>query len=98
MLLSSNILLTQRGKGSAPRAMRTEFQGLAVTPSDTVDLPGGTTRALQVTGSGGNVNVNLDGGGTAVLTSLVAGQILEIAVTRVLSTSTTATGLVALYE
>lgn len=73
-----------------------EYDGYAVTASDTVDLGNGPTRALYVT-VGGNVNVQLAGGGTAVLTSLVSGQILPIAVTRVLATSTTATGIVALY-
>lgn len=74
-----------------------DLDGYAVTTSDTVDLPNGATTALYVTGSG-NVNVNLAGGGTAVLTSLSAGQIIEVAVTRVLATSTTATGIFALYK
>lgn len=73
-----------------------EFEGDPVTASDSTDLPNGPTMGLYVTGSG-NVNVNLSGGGTAVLTSLTAGQIVRICVSRVLSTSTTATGIVALY-
>ena len=77
-----------------------EYQAYPVTPSDSVDLPpapdGGTCRALYITGAG-NVSVNLLGGGTAVLTGLAAGQILPVGVTRVLSTSTTATGIQALY-
>lgn len=72
------------------------FDGYAVTPADGTDLPNGTTTAIYVTGAG-NVNVDLAGGGTAVLTSLVAGQILPIAVNRIRSTSTTATGIFALY-
>ena len=77
----------------------------AVTPADGADLPSGLiggvtgtrpTTALAVTGAG-NVNVQLFGGGTAVLTGLAAGQIIPIAVTRVLSTSTTATGIFAVY-
>lgn len=74
-----------------------DFDGYAVTPSDSADLGNGPTTAIYVTGAG-NVNVNLAGGGTAVLTSLAAGQILEIAVSRILSTSTTATGIFALYQ
>lgn len=74
-----------------------DFDGYSVTPSDATDLGNGPTRALYVTGAG-NVNVNLLGGGTAVLTGLSAGQILPVAVTRVLSTSTTATGIFALYR
>lgn len=73
-----------------------DFDGYAVTASDSVDLPNGPCKAIYVTGAG-NVNVNLLGGGTATLTSMVAGQILPISVTRVLSTSTTATGIYALY-
>lgn len=72
----------------------------AVTPADATDLPFAPqtmgTRALFVT-VGGNVSVNLAGGGTAVLTGLVAGQVLPISVTRVLATGTTATGILALY-
>lgn len=74
-----------------------DYDGYAVTPSDTVDLGNGPTAGLYVTGAG-NVNVQLAGGGTAVLTSLAAGQLLPVAVTRVLSTSTTATGIFALYR
>lgn len=73
-----------------------ETEGEAVTPSDSVDLPSGACIGIYVTGAG-NVNVNLVGGGTAVLTGLSAGQTLLINVTRILSTSTTATGIYALY-
>lgn len=59
-----------------------------VTPSDTVDLPNGVSLGILCKAPG-NVNVNLFGGGTAVLTGLVAGQLLPITVTRVLATSTT---------
>lgn len=75
---------------------QTERTGVAVTPDDSNDLPNGPCRGLYVTGSG-NVNVNLAGGGTAVLTGLSAGQIVDINATRVLATSTTATGVYALY-
>lgn len=74
-----------------------DYDGHAITASDSVDLGNGPTKALYVT-VGGNISVNLAGGGTAVLTSVVAGQILPIAVTRVLATGTTATGIVALYN
>ena len=74
-----------------------DYEGFAVTPADGTDLLNGPTRAVFVT-VGGNVNVQLLGGGTAVLTTLVAGQILPIAVTRILATSTTATGIFALYR
>ena len=72
-----------------------------VTPSDAADLQtiNATlgTRAIRVTGAG-NVAVNLaGGGGTAVLTGLVAGQTVFVSVLRVLATGTTATGIFALY-
>jgi hypothetical protein len=84
-----------------------DYDGYAVTPADGSDLPNGPCKAIYVT-VGGNVNVQLANGnplaggasvgvGTAVLTSLVAGQILPIAASRILSTSTTATGIFALY-
>lgn len=77
-----------------------EYQANPITPSDSVDLAlgpdGGACRALYITGAG-NVNVQLSGGGTAVLTGLSAGQYVVVGVTRVLATSTTATGISALY-
>lgn len=79
---------------------RPNYDAFDVTPSDSVDLPAANNQrcvGLRVTGAG-NVNVQLRGGGTAVLTGLSAGQILDIAVTRVLATSTTATGIQALYH
>ena len=98
MLKYSPVLLSQRGLGTGnPSMQRTEFNGLAVTPVDGTDLPGGICIGLLATGAG-NINVNLAGGGTAVLTGLSAGQALLIEATRVLATSTTATGIVALYN
>lgn len=87
--------------GVGPRADITDADDCyAVTPSDANDLQTVNaslgTRAIKVT-VGGNVNVNLIGGGTAVLTGLASGQTLPIAVSRILATSTTATGIFALY-
>ena len=73
-----------------------EFQGAAVTPADGTDLPNGACSAIYVTGAG-NISVNLAGGGTAVLTGLSAGQIVRCNASRILATSTTATGIFALY-
>ena len=83
-------------KNFATPNMAPDYDGYAVTASDSADLPNGPCKALYVTGAG-NVNVNLVGGGTAVLTGLSAGQIIEVAAQRVLATSTTATGIFALY-
>jgi hypothetical protein len=79
-------------QGPAP-----DYDGYPVTPSDTVNLSNGPCRALNVT-TAGNVAVNLVGGGTATLTGLSAGQIIEVAAQRVLATGTTAAGIFALYN
>jgi len=70
--------------------------GLAVTPSDTVDLTT-VARGLYV-GGAGDVIVNMAGGQTSQkFASVAAGTILPIVVTRVISTNTTATNIVALW-
>jgi hypothetical protein len=75
----------------------------AVTKDDANDLATAPTRGLYVGGTG-NVAVimaadNTSGGaGTAVTFSgVAAGTVLPIRVRRVMSTNTTATGIVALY-
>jgi hypothetical protein len=73
------------------------YDGYTVVPSDSAALPNGPTNAIYVVGAG-NVAVRLADGGSAVLTGLSAGQTLEIAVTQVLATGTTATGISALYR
>lgn len=68
----------------------------AVTPSDSADLAH-VTRGLWV-GGAGNISVDLNGGETAVVFSgVAAGTMLPLAVTRVRSTSTTATLIVGVY-
>ena len=68
---------------------------VAVTPDDDTDL---TTyaRSLYV-GTGGNVRVITSGGNTVTFTSVPNGSVLPVRVKRVLSTSTTASNIVALY-
>ena len=73
-----------------------EQVGVPVTPNDSTDLPNGPCEGIYV-GATGNINVQLAGGGTAVLTGLATGQIVRVNVSRILSTSTTATGIAALY-
>lgn len=68
---------------------------VAVTPSDSTDLPN-VSRAIIVGGSG-NVSVNMSGSGSAVVIAMNAGSIYPIAASRVLLTGTTATGIVALW-
>jgi hypothetical protein len=74
-----------------------EYQGVACTPNDGADLPDGPCCGIYVTGAG-NVNINLAAGGTAVLTGLSAGEIVRVNASRILATSTTATGLFALMS
>lgn len=71
------------------------FRGAAVTPSDATILP--TTRALYI-GGAGDVAVIFAGDDAAVtLSGAQAGSVLPVQVTKVMSTNTTATNIVALY-
>lgn len=65
-----------------------------VTPSDGTDLTF-RTRALFV-GGAGNIVVSI-GGSNVTITGVLAGSLLPLCVDRVLSTSTTATNIVALW-
>lgn len=70
---------------------------VAVTASNTVNLPDGVCRALWV-GGAGNVAVVAEGNTSAVtIVGVPAGTILPIRTRRVNSTNTTATEIVALY-
>jgi hypothetical protein len=69
---------------------------VTVTPHDSTDLTT-ATRALYI-GGAGNISVETVGGQSAVVfVGLAAGTVLPLRVTRVNSTSTTATSIVALY-
>ena len=84
---------------------RSELQGIAVTPNDSADLPNGVTAAIFITGAG-NINVDIEatnlttGVNTVVNATLAvtAGTRLTLRVARVRATSTTATGIFALYR
>lgn len=79
----------------AVQAMKPTNSFRAVTPSDTVDIKGGLARSLYVGVAGNVVAINEEG--TAILfTAVPAGSILRIVTSRVNSTSTTATAIVAL--
>lgn len=67
---------------------------VAVTPSDVTVLP--PTRALFVGGAGAVAVVMLDGT-TAVFSGVAAGTQLDLCVTKVLSTGTIGTLILALY-
>lgn len=67
---------------------------IAVTPSDTVDLPAGCV-GLYI-GTTGNLSVK-DIDGTTVAFDTVPVGFMPIGPTRIMATSTTATKIVALY-
>lgn len=73
-----------------------ERQGLPVTPTDATALPGGPCLGIYVTATG-NVAGTLAAGGTFLLTGLAAGQTVRINASIIAATSTTATGIFALY-
>lgn len=69
---------------------------VAVTPHNSTDLTK-ATRALWI-GGAGNISVEMVGGQSAVVFSgIAAGTWMPLRVTRVNSTSTTATSIVAVY-
>lgn len=80
----------------APSLNGPATSAVAVTPHDTNDLTT-TTRGLYV-GVTGDVKVDMADTGTAVVfTAMAAGVIHPLRVTRVYSTDTTATNMVAVY-
>lgn len=72
------------------------YDAASVTPHDTNDLSGGVARALYV-GTTGDVEVIMAGGTTVVFSSVPAGYILPIRVSRVKAANTTASDILALY-
>jgi hypothetical protein len=66
----------------------------AVTPSDSADLTN-VSRALWI-GGAGNISVIMANGSTVLFSGIAAGTMLPLRVSRVRSTSTTATLIVAI--
>jgi hypothetical protein len=73
-----------------------ELEGVATTAADATALVSGPCIGIYVTGAG-NVAGTLASGGTFLLTGLGAGQIVKINASIIAATSTTATGIFALY-
>jgi len=73
-------------------------KGVAVTPSDSVNLPGGTCRALWV-GNGGDVSLMFAGPDAVAVVhkNVASGSVLPAEACRVMSTGTSATDIVAWY-
>src|SRR4051794_32584204 len=67
----------------------------AVTPSDSTDLTN-VTRAIYV-GGAGNIVLITEQGETVTITGATVGSVLRICASRIKSTNTTATNLVALW-
>lgn len=76
------------------------YKFAAVTPSDTALLTYGgdpsITKGIYV-GGAGNIACKNDLGATVVFTGLVVGALYPISTEQILSTSTTATNIVALF-
>ncbi|MGV2110162.1 spike base protein, RCAP_Rcc01079 family [Agrobacterium salinitolerans] len=68
---------------------------IAVTPSDSADLAN-VPRAVCVSADG-NVVLVMSGNGQEVTVAMVAGTLYPLAPTRIKSTGTTATGIVAVW-
>lgn len=67
----------------------------AVTPSDAAVFDS-STRGLYV-GGAGDVAVTMESGAVATFVGVVAGSVLPIRCSKVMSTDTTATSIVALF-
>jgi len=76
-------------------AVYSAYKGVAVTKSDSTVLE--TTRGLYIGGAGDVAVVFADGGSAVTLSGATAGSVLPVQVTKVMSTNTTATLIVALY-
>ncbi len=85
---------------SAPRlaAVMGASSRKQVTPSDTVNLPGAPCRAIY-SATAGNINLALvdDGGSDPDVYAFAAGEIKSLQAVRIYNTSTTCTGIKALY-
>jgi hypothetical protein len=88
--------ITAQGRRKTGRSPLGYAAAVAVTPHDTNDLAESTS-GLYIGGAGA-VAVITEGEGTSVIFAAVpVGTTLPIRVTRVLSTGTTATNILALY-
>ena len=81
--------------GSASTINSPLIGAFPITPSDVADLPN-NTRQIRVTGTAGNLACLWQDGQTRTI-PVLANDILDWRVSRVLSTGTTATGLWGFY-
>lgn len=66
-----------------------------VTPSDVTSFSGGPARGLYVGSAGGNISAVMYGDGATVLFTAVPIGILPVECTRINSTDTTSTNIIA---
>ena len=71
------------------------YSAYEITPNDSTDLPAGDTRAIYI-GGDGNLAVITAAGNSVTFVGLKAGSVLPVRASRVKSTGTTATSLIAL--
>jgi hypothetical protein len=79
--------------GSGGDLLSPAIDGVAVVPSDTVDLTV-APRRLWI-GGAGNVHINTLAGNSLTYTAVPAGVYLQVRPSRVFATGTTATNIVA---
>ena len=72
------------------------YDHIAVTPNNSVDLPNGICKGVVCSGAGNIAGVD-PSGATILLTGVPANTVLDHAFSRINATSTTATGIAALY-
>ena len=87
--------MTDHFENHAPGLSAPAADGAAVSPSAAADLPV-TSRAIWV-GSGGDLAVELAGGGAVVLAGVPGGTLLPLRARAVRAGGTTAGALVALW-
>jgi hypothetical protein len=86
--------MATRNRSDAGSILAPAAHAVAVTPSDSANLPY-TTTGLWVGGAGA-ISLVTAGGETVLLSGIPAGTILPIQATRIRATGTTATLIVAL--
>jgi hypothetical protein len=74
--------------------LKTATGAVVITPGDSTTIP--ATRGIYV-GVSGDIKVNMSSVGTAIVFKAVPVGLLNISATRIYSTGTTATNLVAVY-
>ena len=92
---AKNPLITAYG-GLNAKPVQQDFDGVPVTPTDATALPSGICRGVMC-GVTGNIAGTTPSGATVLLTSVPINTIVPIDLTIIAATSTTATGIVAIY-